>query len=82
MLFFKVQVSAGAKVASAKVQTVTGNKHEVRIAHAKRVSDNGKGRVVASGRDEASVGGGSASTAITIAKGQTNEAHDDDFEEF
>jgi len=82
MSFFKIRTSADARAASANVQTWTENKHEVHIAHVKRVSDNGKGKVVALGRDEASVGGGFASAAITIAKGQNNEAHDDDFEEF
>jgi len=85
MSFFKIQASAAGSAVKATVRTaaaVPGTKHSVHIAHAKHVTDNGTGRGVASGRDGSSAGGSSGSTAITIAKGQTSEAHDEDFEEF
>ena len=67
----------------ARAATVTPAKtHRVNVAHAKKGNENGTGKVVTSGRDGASVAGASGSTAITIAKGQTPETRDEDFEEF
>jgi len=85
MSFFKIPASAGAGSASAPARVAAAlpaKTHRVSVAHTRKGNENGTGRVVAPGRDGTSGGGSSGSTAITIAKGQTSEARDEDFEEF
>ncbi len=81
MSFFKINGGSHAEEAGAAVQTRTP-KHQVKVAHSK-ADAAAKSTGVAVKKDRATASPrASDSTAITIAKGPSGAASDDDFEEF